>query len=70
MCPQRQQTDQAKAEPTEELTRPIYVRRVPETVWNLVHENAIKSRMRLSAYLVKLMEQSKPFQPQPIRGRS
>ena len=54
----------------QEITRPIYVRHVPEPVWNLIHENAIKSRLRLSAYLVKLMEQARPFPPQPLTRRS
>lgn len=46
-----------------ENTRPLYVRRVPESVWNLVHINAIKSRMRLQTYLVRIMEQSEPLFP-------
>ena len=54
----------------QEITRPIYVRHVPEPVWNLIHENAIKSRLRLSAYLVKLMEAAQPFPPQPLTRRS
>ena len=51
------------------ITRPIYVRHVPEAVWNQIHENAIKSRLRLSAYLVRLMEHSQPFTPQPLAKR-
>ena len=55
--------------PEEEISRPLYIRRVPESTWNRVHENAIRSRMRLSAYLVKLMEQSQPFPPMPLPNR-
>ena len=46
-----------------ESTRPLYVRRVPESIWNLVHINAIKSRMRLQTYLVQIMERSEPLLP-------
>src|SRR5262245_55871667 len=63
------QSESVATSPTEEIDRPLYVRRVPEAVWNRVHENALRSRMRLSAYLVKLMEQSHPFPPQPLSTR-
>ena len=53
----------------DQITRPLYIRHVPEPTWNRVHENALKSRMRLSAYLVKLMEESQPFPPQPLVKR-
>jgi hypothetical protein len=46
-----------------DYTRPLYVRRVPEAIWNRVHDNANRSRMRLQSYLVKIMEQSQPFLP-------
>lgn len=48
-----------------ETTRPIYVRKVPEPVWDRVHHNAIASRMRFSDYLVRLMAKSEPFAPTP-----
>ena len=51
-----QTTDQPSGEIPSEIVRPLYVKKVPETVWNRVHENAIKSRMRLSTYLIKVME--------------
>jgi len=44
-------------------TRPLHVRQVPESVWDLVHINAIKSRMRLQTYLVQIMERSEPLLP-------
>jgi hypothetical protein len=66
-----EQAQTAPATPTgEQITRPLYVRHVPESTWNRVHENALESRMRLSAYLVKLMEQSQPFPPQPLVKQS
>ena len=46
-----------------EDSRPHYVGRVPESIWNLVHINAIKSRMRLQTYLVRVMEQSEQLPP-------
>jgi hypothetical protein len=46
--------------------RPLYIRRVPEEVWNRVHINAIRSRLRLSTYLVRLMEQSEPIRSKSI----
>jgi hypothetical protein len=49
----------------DEINRPIYVRRVPESVWIRVHENALKSRLRLQDYLVKVMADSEPFTPTP-----
>ena len=41
--------------------RPLYLRRVPEPVWILVHDNAIRSRMRLQDYLVKVLEGCQPI---------
>jgi hypothetical protein len=52
-----------------ETMRPIYVRKVPQSVWDRVHHNAIASRMRLSEYLVRLMDESGPFTPMTC-GRS
>jgi hypothetical protein len=46
---------------TEDHYRPLYLRRVPEPVWILIHDNAIRSRMRLQDYLVKILEQCRPF---------
>ena len=47
--------------PIEEHYRPLYLRRVPEKVWILVHDNAIRSRMRLQDYLVKILEACEPI---------
>jgi hypothetical protein len=69
MSNQTEQHRQETAPPTAEITRPLYIRHVPEPTWNRVHENALKSRMRLSAYLVKLMEESQPYPPQPLVKR-
>ena len=63
---EQQQIEQRGEQQTEAIFRPLYLRRVPETVWNRVHENAIRSRLRLQAYLIKLMEQCHPFPPQPL----
>lgn len=49
------------APPSQEFTRPLYVRRVPERVWLMIHDNAHRSRMRLQDYMVKLMEHAEPF---------
>jgi hypothetical protein len=57
----------AQAQP-HEISRPIFVRRVPEPIWIRVHENALKSRLRLQAYLVRLMADCEPFPPQPTTG--
>ena len=46
---------------TENPYHALYVRRVPEPVWILIHDNAMRSRMRLQDYLVKVLEQSRPF---------
>lgn len=43
--------------------RPLYVRRLPVGVWDRVHINAIRSGLRLSAYLVKLLEECEPLDP-------
>lgn len=51
--------------PSAEINRPIYVRRVPESVWLRVHENALRSRLRLQDYLVRIMADSEPFAPAP-----
>lgn len=57
---------QAKAvENMEENTRPLYIRRVPESVWKLVHINAIESRMRLQDYLVSILKGSAPVVKTP-----
>jgi hypothetical protein len=53
---------QPSPEATTEPTRPLYVRRVPESVWELVHINAIKSRMPLQDYLVRIMEGAEPIE--------
>jgi hypothetical protein len=47
--------------PVQECYRALYVRRVPEQVWILVHDNAIRSRMRLQDYIVKILEGCEPF---------
>ena len=47
-------------------TRPLYIRRVPESVWDLVHINAIKSRMRLQTYLVRIMQESEPLRTEDV----
>ncbi len=46
--------------PTEEHFRPLYLRRVPEQVWILVHDNAIRSRMRLQDYIVEILKGCEP----------
>lgn len=46
--------------PVSEITRPLYVRRMPLAVWNRIHINAIKSQMRLQQYLVRILATSKP----------
>ncbi|HWG42807.1 MAG TPA: hypothetical protein VN688_08485 [Gemmataceae bacterium] len=45
-----------------EFYRPLYVRRVPEEVWILVHDNAIRSRMRLQDYIVEILKGCEPLQ--------
>ena len=45
----------------EESTRPLYIRKVPESVWKLVHINAIESRMRLQTYVVTILQGSEPI---------
>lgn len=45
---------------TEEQFRPLYLRRVPEHVWILVHDNAIRSRMRLQDYIVEILKGCEP----------
>jgi hypothetical protein len=52
---------------TTEPTRPLYVRRVPESVWELVHINAIKSRMPLQDDLVRIMEGAEPIESEGDR---
>ena len=47
--------------PTEEHFRPLYLRRVPEHVCILVHDTAIRSRMRLQDYIVKILQECRPF---------
>lgn len=41
--------------------RPLYIRRVPEAVWILVHDNAVRSRMRLQDYLVRILTSCEPL---------
>lgn len=47
--------------PAAEHFRPLYVRRVPEEVWILVHDNAIRSRMRLQDYIVEILKDCQPI---------
>lgn len=56
-----------EAVPPQEPSRPLYLRRVPESVWLRVHINALQSRMRLQDYLTRLMANSNPF-PSPPRN--
>ena len=48
-------------DPNPECHRPLYLRRVPENVWILVHDNAIRSRMRLQDYIVAILEGCEPL---------
>jgi hypothetical protein len=52
-----------KTTPTqaEEHFRPLYLRRVPEQVWIQVHDNAIRSRMRLQDYIVEILKGCEPL---------
>ena len=55
-------TPEPLANPSSEAHfRPLYVRRVPEAIWILVHENAIRSRMRLQEYIVELLKECEPM---------
>jgi hypothetical protein len=54
-------TQEAPAAPANDFCRPLYLRRVPEQVWILVHDNAIRSRMRLQDYIVEILKASEPF---------
>ena len=45
----------------EEHFRPLYLRRVPEQVWIQVHDNAIRSRMRLQDYIVEILKGCEPL---------
>lgn len=65
MSDQANKTPSDREPPAVEITRPLYLKRVPESVWIKVHQNALNSRLRLSTYLVKLMAESEPFPPQP-----
>lgn len=47
--------------PTTEFFRPLFVRRVPEKVWILVHDNANRSRMRLQDYIVEILKNCEPI---------
>lgn len=64
-----EQIQETLTSPVEEYCRPLYVKCVPEKVWILVHDNAIRSRMRLQNYLIKIMAESQPFPPQPLPGQ-
>ncbi len=44
--------------------RNLFIRGVPEEVWEHVHHNALRSRLPLKNYLINLMRQSQPF-PRP-----
>ena len=44
--------------------RNLFIRGVPEEVWEHVHHNALRSRLPLKNYLIGLMRQSQPF-PRP-----
>jgi len=48
---------------TSEHTRPLYIRHVPESIWLKLHDNANRSRLRLGAYVVKLLQDCEPVQP-------
>lgn len=45
-----------------EPTRPLYIKRLPESVWIRVHENALRSRMRLQEYVSTILESSEIIQ--------
>ena len=62
-CPTSQPVRQPST-PPQIPTRDLFVRGVPEEVWDLVHHNALQSRLRLKPYLIELMRQSRPF-PRP-----
>lgn len=49
-------TSPPESAPPDEPTRPLYVRRIPEPLWLRLHENALRSRVRLQTYVVKLLE--------------
>jgi hypothetical protein len=74
MSQEARQIEQAAEQPSgvspSGIDRPLYVKKVPEAVWNRVHENAIKSRMRLSEYLIKVLEKCQPLPPQPLVKRN
>lgn len=55
-------TDTPALTPAEEHFRPLYLRRVPERVWILVHDNAIRSRMRLQDYIVEILKSCEPLE--------
>jgi hypothetical protein len=57
---QIEQTPESPTTPNEEHFRPLYLRRVPEQVWILVHDNAIRSRMRLQDYIVEILKGCEP----------
>jgi hypothetical protein len=46
-----------------EYCRPLYIKRVPEATWIRVHENAMRSRMRLQEYVIRILQQSLPILP-------
>ena len=54
----------AEAPLTPMFFRPLYIKRVPESVWILVHDNAIRSRMRLQDYLIRILAQAESFAPE------
>lgn len=41
--------------------RPMYLRKIPESVWKRVHINAIESGLHLQTYVAKVLEQSEPL---------
>ena len=45
-------------------TRDLFVRGVPEEVWDRIHINAIKSRLRLKNYLIRVLDSAQPFSAQ------
>lgn len=44
-----------------EATRPLYLRRIPESIWVRVHVNAITSGLRLQEYLTLVMAECQPI---------
>ncbi len=46
---------------TKTPTRDLFIRGIPEDVWDHVHHNALRSRLRLKPFLIEVLRQSQPF---------